>query len=151
LRNADVLISAPGRTTFHEAYHLRKLPILLPEQHYGQHVNLKRAESTGLGVLSLPLGSMVDLPMLPPSHPKATHLIMGQLRNILTSKDLFHRFDGMLRGLVQRVRALDGTARRQLLDKIEPFVTGGSFNEAVHSIVAENAQVRRKRYVAYRD
>jgi hypothetical protein len=143
LKNAEVLISAPGRTTLHEAYQLRKVPVLLPEQHYGQHVSLKKLEGTGLGTFSLPLNTIVDLPTLPLSPPKATDIIVSRIRHILDSNDLFLRFDRMLRTRVQNVRGLDSVTRYQILDEIKPFVTGQNFAESVHSIVAQCVKAQR--------
>lgn len=139
MSRADVLLSAAGRTTLHEAVQIRKLPLLLPEIHYNQYCNIRSLAGTEFGRLAVSLADVVDLGAMPDDDVKGTELIIEQTKRILHSQELFDRFDRILRSRVKTVRGLEAAKKQRIIDEFSRSLSGEGFAETVRSLTRLNS------------
>lgn len=152
LESADVVLSTPGRTTLHEAVHLRKVPILLPEQHHNQYCNIMALGQTALGrLLSVPLGDVIPLGDLPDDDMAGTLHIIECTRQVLTGEALFQRLDDMLRARIRAFRALGPGEHEALIEDLAGYLRGADFAATVRSLAGPSDRRSRRRMGAALD
>ena len=137
LERADVVLSAAGRTTLHEAIHLGKAPILLPEQHHNQYCNIISLAHTRLGDLSVALSDIVTLGDLPDDDLAGTLRIIEGARRVLREPTLFERFDALLRARIATFRALDPAHVQAIVDDVAAYLGGADFGATVRTLAQQ--------------
>ena len=141
MARTDVLLTSPGRTTLAEAVHLARIPILLPEQHYNQYLNMDALIQAGLGSLVVPLSDVVDLGKLPDDDVRGTELILECTRRVLQSDQLFDRFDGLLSEKINEVRSMAADEKERLIVALSRFFCGQDFTQTVHGLILNSRLV----------
>jgi hypothetical protein len=136
MARADILLTAAGRTTLHEAADIGKLPILLPAQHHNQHCNITSLARIGFARLVVSLADVVDLAELPDDDLKSTAIIVEHTRHILHSDKLFDHFDDVLRRRIRDVWSLAAAEKRRLLNEINRCFSGQDFTTTIRSLAS---------------
>ena len=134
LERADVVLSAAGRTTLHEAIYLGKVPILLPEQHYNQYCNIMALAHTRLGRFAIPLSDVMTLGDLPDDDMAATLQIIERTRQIQFDADFFQRFDMLVRTRIEMFRSLEPAEVRGIVEEVAGYLSGADFAATVRGL-----------------
>jgi UDP-N-acetylglucosamine transferase subunit ALG13 len=142
LGEADVVLSAAGRTTLHEAVHLRKPLILLPEQHHNQYCNLMSLKGIRLGRMAVALEDVIDIGRLSHDDFEGTLQIIEATRRLLADEQAFARFDRLLRERVVSFLAMSAADRLAAVDEAAACLAGSDFAATVQSV--GQAQVRAR-------
>jgi hypothetical protein len=102
LASARHCLLTPGLTAIHEATLLRRLPMGLPEQHYGHIVNLRSLRGTVFEETAARFADLIDGYSVPAHDYKGTTAIIAQVGRLLEDDDAYRRFR---RGLNERIEA----------------------------------------------
>jgi len=142
VRRTDLYLSAPGRTAIHEAFQLRRLPLLLPEQHCNQLQNLQALRGTLIGDNALQLEKILEDYQVPEDDVLGTRMIIERTEEIASSSRLYERFDRELSQRVEWMRGLGEREREAALTELEPLMSGTDLSTVLRKVMAEMSERR---------
>ncbi|WP_410539971.1 hypothetical protein [Streptomyces sp. KL2] len=137
---ATQYMMTPGLTALHEAMALGRLPMALPEQHYGHVVNMRMLKNTTFARVGATLAVPgVDYPLVEDDF-EGTRCIVAQARRLLDDNRGLERFRSMMgdsvqsffdlteadraHGLVELRRTLDGPPVTTVLRNMSESLSG---------------------------
>ncbi|MBR0696582.1 hypothetical protein [Bradyrhizobium lablabi] len=135
IQTADIVLSAPGRTFIQEAVLMGVVPILLPEQHRSQAVNLAGLARTPFAEFCLPLSEILDGKSIPQDDKSGSQAIIECSLKILNTGDLFERFDRLLRSRIDYLRSLNSSERLRIIIEMRKLIGGQSLKEVMRGIL----------------
>jgi hypothetical protein len=143
LATADVVLTAAGRTTIHEAVHLGQLPILLPELHRNHRTNMDALRGTGLERFMVGLDDVAPMGPLPDDDGEGTFVIIEAMGRLLQDPEGYRAFEAGLDARVAALRALSPAGRRLILERMRESFRGQDFAAVVRGLAARHAPAPR--------
>lgn len=142
VRRTPVILCTPGLTSIHETMHLGRLPLLLPEEHYGHVFNRRGLAGTRLGLLAVGLEDVIGGYDLPDDDFAGTAAIVAVTRAILESPDRYAAFSAAMTvrvdAYVEFLASADGELG-QHVDEVRSLLEGPPLTDAVESLLARHA------------
>jgi len=133
---ARTYLSTPGLTALYEGVLLDRLPLLLPEEHYGHAANVGGLSGTLAGRFALRLEELVAGYTVPDDDMAGTRAIVELTERLLASESGYGRFRRALDRRVEDFRALPEAALRQGLDELRAGLAGVGPEEVATEIRA---------------
>ena len=133
---ARLYLCAPGLTAIHEALALGRVPLLLPEEHYGHVVNVRAFAGTLLGELAVTLADVVDDYAPPDDDLEGTRAAVACAAAIARGDGVYARFRRLLDERTARLAALGADAVAAAVDEAQRVADGAPFAGALSSALA---------------
>ncbi|MFD0448791.1 hypothetical protein ACFQ10_50840 [Streptomyces indonesiensis] len=124
LAHAPLYAVPPSLTSLHEAVILRKLPLLLPEQHYGHVTNLRALRGTAIGDNA---ASLIDLGTrfeVPEDDLEGTRALDRLTRELLSDEAEYRAFADYLNKRLADYRQLTNQERDAAVDELGGLLGG---------------------------
>ncbi|MFE5124399.1 hypothetical protein [Streptomyces sp. NPDC056669] len=124
LAHAPLYAVPPSLTSLHEAVILRKLPLLLPEQHYGHVTNLRALRGTAIGDNA---ASLIDLGTrfkVPEDDLEGTRALDRLTRELLSDEAEYRSFADYLDKRLADYRQLTNQERDAAVDELGGLLGG---------------------------
>jgi len=142
VRRTPVILCTPGLTSIHETMHLGRLPLLLPEEHYGHVFNRRGLARTRLGLLAAGLEDVIGGYELPEDDFTGTAAIVAVTRAILESPERYAAFSAAMTARVDAyvdfLASTDGSLDQHVRE-VHSLLEGPPLTDAVESLLARHA------------
>lgn len=135
LRQADVYVTSPGLTALNEAIHVGKLPVLLPEQHFGQYYNLEQLRNTRLGNLSVRNSDLFSNYAITNDDYKGSLDVLKYIRRLREEEECRKRLHTILHQRITTVRNSSTEFRQAAIDEIKQLTQGADLKTVVTQIL----------------
>lgn len=129
-------LMTPGLTSLHEAILLDRLPLAMPEQHYGHIFNLARLRGTRFHSLGVRMADVIPDYAIPDDDFEGTARIVAETGRIVEDEDLYRRFRTVMNTRVEAYLATGGQARGAGVAELRRLLDGPSFDAALASCLA---------------
>jgi hypothetical protein len=129
-------LMTPGLTSLHEAIVLDRLPLAMPEQHYGHIFNLAGLAGTLFHDLGVRLADIVPGYRVAEDDFEGTAQIVAHTGRILEDDELYRRFRTVMTTRVQAYLATDAQSRAAGTAQLRRLLDGPSFDAALASSLA---------------
>ncbi|MFB7981911.1 hypothetical protein [Streptomyces vinaceus] len=129
LAHAPLYAVPPSLTSLHESVILRRLPLLLPEQHYGHIANLRALRSTVAGDIAASLTDLGSRFIVPEDDLEGTKALDRLTRELLTDESGYRRLADHLDARLTAYQELTEEERGAAVDQLGALLGGPALAE----------------------
>lgn len=132
----------PGLTAIHESTQLGRLPLALPEEHYGHIANLAGLRGTLFERMGSRFGDIIGGYAVPDDDFAGTAAIIAQVGALLSDDDAYRLFRRGMNERFEAFFALDENDRKAGVAELRELFGGPSFAGQLHSLFPEAGRQR---------
>ncbi|MGW8776554.1 hypothetical protein ACWGNM_00580 [Streptomyces sp. NPDC055796] len=129
LAHAPLYAVPPSLTSLHESVILRRLPLLLPEQHYGHIANLRALRGTVAGDIAASLTDLGSRFVVPEDDLEGTKALDRLTRELLTDESGYRRLADHLDTRLTAYQELTQEERGAAVDQLGALLGGPALAE----------------------
>ncbi|MFI6150500.1 hypothetical protein [Streptomyces sp. NPDC051109] len=129
LAHAPLYAVPPSLTSLHESVILRRLPLLLPEQHYGHIANLRALRGTVAGDIAASLTDLGSRFTVPEDDLEGTKALDRLTRELLTDESGYRRLADHLDTRLTAYQELTDEERGAAVDELGALLGGPALAE----------------------
>ncbi|MER6778112.1 MULTISPECIES: hypothetical protein [unclassified Streptomyces] len=129
LAHAPLYAVPPSLTSLHESVILRRLPLLLPEQHYGHIANLRALRGTVAGDIAASLTDLGSRFIVPEDDLEGTKALDRLTRELLTDESGYRRLADHLDTRLTAYQELTEAERDAAVDELGALLGGPALAE----------------------
>lgn len=129
LAHAPLYAVPPSLTSLHESVILRRLPLLLPEQHYGHIANLRALRGTVAGDIAASLTDLGSRFVVPEDDLEGTKALDRLTRELLTDESGYRRLADHLDTRLTAYQELTQEERGAAVDELGALLGGPALAE----------------------
>lgn len=129
LAHAPLYAVPPSLTSLHESVILRRLPLLLPEQHYGHIANLRALRGTVAGDIAASLTDLGNRFIVPEDDLEGTKALDRLTRELLTDESGYRRLADHLDTRLTAYQELTQEQRGAAVDELGALLGGPALAE----------------------
>ncbi|MGW6407057.1 hypothetical protein ACWF95_07795 [Streptomyces vinaceus] len=129
LAHAPLYAVPPSLTSLHESVILRRLPLLLPEQHYGHIANLRALRGTVAGDIAASLTDLGSRFIVPEDDLEGTKALDRLTRELLTDESGYRRLADHLDARLTAYQELTEEKRGAAVDQLGALLGGPALAE----------------------
>ncbi|MFE3579804.1 hypothetical protein [Streptomyces vinaceus] len=129
LAHAPLYAVPPSLTSLHESVILRRLPLLLPEQHYGHIANLRALRGTVAGDIAASLTDLGSRFIVPEDDLEGTKALDRLTRELLTDESGYRRLADHLDARLTAYQELTEEERGAAVDQLGALLGGPALAE----------------------
>ncbi|MFJ3913705.1 hypothetical protein EDE04_0173 [Streptomyces sp. 2132.2] len=129
LAHAPLYAVPPSLTSLHESVILRRLPLLLPEQHYGHIANLRALRGTVAGDIAASLTDLGSRFIVPEDDLEGTKALDRLTRELLTDESGYRRLADHLDTRLTAYQELTQEQRGAAVDELGALLGGPALAE----------------------
>ncbi|GHE44443.1 hypothetical protein CP980_33440 [Streptomyces vinaceus] len=129
LAHAPLYAVPPSLTSLHESVILRRLPLLLPEQHYGHIANLRALRGTVAGDIAASLTDLGSRFIVPEDDLEGTKALDRLTRELLTDESGYRRLADHLDTRLTAYQELTQEERGAAVDELGALLGGPALAE----------------------
>ncbi|MFI5666315.1 hypothetical protein [Streptomyces sp. NPDC051704] len=129
LAHAPLYAVPPSLTSLHESVILRRLPLLLPEQHYGHIANLRALRGTVAGDIAASLTDLGSRFIVPEDDLEGTKALDRLTRELLTDESGYRRLADHLDTRLTAYQELTEDERAAAVDELGALLGGPALAE----------------------
>ncbi|MFK0236739.1 hypothetical protein [Streptomyces vinaceus] len=129
LAHAPLYAVPPSLTSLHESVILRRLPLLLPEQHYGHIANLRALRGTVAGDIAASLTDLGSRFIVPEDDLEGTKALDRLTRELLTDESGYRRLADHLDARLTAYQELTQEQRGAAVDELGALLGGPALAE----------------------
>ncbi|MFD7834523.1 hypothetical protein [Streptomyces sp. NPDC059761] len=129
LAHAPLYAVPPSLTSLHESVILRRLPLLLPEQHYGHIANLRALRGTVAGDIAASLTDLGSRFIVPEDDLEGTKALDRLTRELLTDESGYRRLADHLDTRLTAYQELTEEERGAAVDELGALLGGPALAE----------------------
>jgi hypothetical protein len=133
---APTYLCTPGLTSIHESLILNRLPLLLPEEHYGHLFNVRAFRNTRMAALAVGLDQVIEDYAVPEDDFAGTRAILKFTEGLLESSDTYRRFCAVMNNRVDQFREISRSEQSPAVAEVRALLEG----PALETIVAQALQ-----------
>ncbi|MDI5961386.1 hypothetical protein POF50_028980 [Streptomyces sp. SL13] len=124
----------PGLTSIHEAISIGRLPMALPEQHYGHVFNLRSLDGTLFHSCGVRLTDVAPEHPVPQDDFTGTAAIVALAERILEEEELYKRFRHMLNSRIEQLVGFDERQRADGVAELRARLAANPISQITESL-----------------